>query len=172
MVIAASGTAANARSFQNSELAELTGVEVEGRISFALTESGDSEFFVDINAASIDSEVDTGGGTIGAMQGQPEYTANIILGYDDFSTDQQLTLLLNQNGETVADRGIQGAANVVLEPRLDVQLVYRWDISEALSLRAKIDNLLNEEFEYTQDNRVFQRYERGTSFQVGIDWEI
>jgi TonB-dependent receptor len=172
VVIAASGTAANARSFQNSELAELTGVEVEGRISFALTESDDSEFFVDINAASIDSEVDTGGGTIGAMQGQPEYTANIILGYDDFSTDQQLTLLLNQNGETVADRGIQGAANVVLEPRLDVQLVYRWDISEALSLRAKIDNLLNEEFEYTQDNRVFQRYERGTSFQVGFDWEI
>ena len=172
VVIAASGTAANARSFQNSELAELTGVEVEGRLSFALSDAGDSEFFIDLNAASIDSEVDTGGGIIGAMQGQPEYTANIILGYDDFATDQQITLLLNQNGETVADRGIQGAANVVLEPRLDVQLVYRWDINEALSLRAKVDNLLNEEFEYTQGGRVFQRYERGTSFQVGIDWEM
>lgn len=106
------------------------------------------------------------------MQGQPEYTANIILGYDDFASNQQVTLLLNQNGETVADRGIQGAADVVLEPRLDVQLVYRWDINEALSLRAKVNNLLNEEFEYTQGGRVFQRYERGTSFQVGIDWEI
>lgn len=172
VVIAASGTAANARTFQNSDLAELTGVEVEGRISFALSDSGDSEFFIDLNAASIDSEVDIGGGVIRAMQGQPEYTANIILGYDDFASNQQLTLLLNQNGEAVADRGIQGAADVVLEPRLDVQLVYRWDINEALSLRAKVNNLLNEEFEYTQGGRVFQRYERGTSFQVGIDWEI
>ncbi len=172
VVIAASGTAANARTFQNSDLAELTGVEVEGRISFALSESGDSEFFIDLNAASIDSEVDIGGGVIRAMQGQPEYTANMILGYDDFASNQQVTLLLNQNGETVADRGIQGAADVVLEPRLDVQLVYRWDINEALSLRAKVNNLLNEEFEYTQGGRIFQRYERGTSFQVGIDWEI
>jgi TonB-dependent receptor len=172
VVIAASGTAANARTFQNSDLAELTGVEIEGRISFPLNDSGDSELFIDLNAASIDSEVDLGNGLIRAMQGQPEYTANLIIGYDNFASDQQVTLLLNQNGDTVADRGIQGAADVILEPRLDVQLVYRWDISEALSLRAKVNNLLNEEFEYTQGGRVFQRYERGTSFQVGIDWEI
>ena len=172
VVIAASGTAANARTFQNSGLAELTGVEIEGRVSFPLAASGDSELFIDLNAASIDSEVDIGNGLIRAMQGQPEYTANLIIGYDNFASDQQLTLLLNQNGETIADRGIQGAADVILEPRLDVQLVYRWDISEALSLRAKVNNLLNEEFEYTQGGRVFQRYERGTSFQVGIDWEI
>ena len=87
------------------------------------------------------------------MQGQPDYTANIIFGYDDFATEQQVTLLLNQNGKTVADRGIQGAADVILEPRLDVQLVYRWDVSEALSVRAKVNNLLNEEFEYSQEAR-------------------
>jgi hypothetical protein len=172
VVIAASGTAANARTFQNSDLAELTGIEVEGRISFPLSDSFDSEIFIDFNAASIESEVDIGGGVIRAMQGQPDYTANIIFGYDDFATEQQVTLLLNQNGKTVADRGIQGAADVILEPRLDVQLVYRWDVSEALSVRAKVNNLLNEEFEYSQGGKVFQQYERGTSFQVGIDWKL
>jgi TonB-dependent receptor len=172
VVIAASGTAANARTFQNSDLAELNGIEVEGRISFSLSNDFDSEIFIDFNAASIESEVDIGGGVIRAMQGQPDYTANIVFGYDDFATEQQVTLLLNQNGKTVADRGIQGAADVILEPRLDVQLVYRWDVNEALSVRAKINNLLNEDYEYSQGGKVFQQYERGTSFQVGIDWKL
>ena len=171
-MIAASGTAANARTFQNSDLAELNGIEVEGRISFSLSDDFDSEIFIDFNAASIESEVDIGGGVIRAMQGQPDYTANIVFGYDDFATEQQVTLLLNQNGKTVADRGIQGAADVILEPRLDVQLVYRWDVNEALSVRAKVNNLLNEDYEYSQGGKVFQQYERGTSFQVGIDWKL
>jgi TonB-dependent receptor len=172
VVIAASGTAANARTFQNSDLAELNGIEVEGRISFSLSDDFDSEIFIDFNAASIESEVDIGGGVIRAMQGQPDYTANIVFGYDDFATEQQVTLLLNQNGKTVADRGIQGAADVILEPRLDVQLVYRWDVNEALSVRAKVNNLLNKDYEYSQGGKVFQQYERGTSFQVGIDWKL
>ena len=106
------------------------------------------------------------------MQGQPEYTANVILGYDNFSTGQQLTLLFNQNGEMIADTGIQGAADIVLEPRMDLQLVYRWDVSDAITMRAKIDNLLNSKFEYTQGGNLFQQYERGSGFSVTVDWEI
>ena len=36
VVIPASGTAANARTFQNADGAELTGIEIEGRVSFQL----------------------------------------------------------------------------------------------------------------------------------------
>jgi len=171
VVIPASGTAANARTFQNSDLAELTGIELEGRLTLQLFDSPDSEFFVDLNAASIESEVTVANGVTRAMQGQPEYTANLILGYDNFASGQQVTLLFNQNGKTVADGGIQGAADVILEPRLDVQLVYRWDISEKAVMRAKIDNLLNSKFEYTQGGNLFQRYERGSGFSVSVDWE-
>lgn len=172
VVIPASGTAANARTFQNAQSAELTGIEIEGRFTFQPFNSGDSELFIDLNAASIESEVDLGNGQTRAMQGQPEYTANVILGYDNFSTGQQLTLLFNQNGEMIADTGIQGAADIVLEPRMDLQLVYRWDVSDAITMRAKIDNLLNSKFEYTQGGNLFQQYERGSGFSVTVDWEI
>ena len=172
VVIPASGTAANARTFQNATSAELTGVEIEGRVSFQLFDSGDSEFFIDLNAASIESEVEVGNGLTRPMQGQPEYTANLVLGYDNFATGQQLTLLFNQNGETIADTGIQGAADIVLEPRMDLQLVYRWDVSDTVVMRARIDNLLNSKFEYTQGGNLFQRYERGSGFSVTVDWEI
>ena len=60
---------------------------------------------------------------------------------------------------------------MILEPRLDVQLVYRWDISDQAVMRAKIDNLLNSKFEYTQGGNLFQRYERGSGFSVSVDWE-
>ena len=172
VVIPASGTAANARTFQNADGAELTGIEIEGRVSFQLFDSNDSEFFIDVNAASIESEVVVGNGQTRAMQGQPEYTANLIFGYDNFANGRQLTLLFNQNGETIADTGIQGAADIVLEPRMDLQLVYRWDLSEAIVMRAKIDNLLNSKFEYTQGGNLFQQYERGSGFSVTVDWEL
>jgi hypothetical protein len=57
VVQAASGTASNSRTFQNSETAELYGVEIEGRKEFVLTDDYNNTLFVSFNAAYIESEV-------------------------------------------------------------------------------------------------------------------
>lgn len=168
----ASGTAGNSRTFDNAESGELYGVEVEGRKEFNIGDDFSRSFFVALNASVIESEVELSTGETRKLQGQPDYTFNLVLGYDDFSRGQQLTLLINQNGESIKDVGILGNPDVIEEPRLAVNLVYRWDINDNFSLRAKIDNLLNEEVEFTQGGSTFQGYKTGTEFQLGVDWSF
>ena len=172
VVQAASGTASNSRTFQNSVSAELFGVEVEGRREFLLTSDYNNTLFVSFNAAYIESEVTLQNGDTRALQGQPEYTSNLVLGYDNLDGGHQLTVLLNYNGESIADVGILGNPNVFLEPRGEINLVYRYDISESASLKARAENILDAEVEYTQGGQVFQRYDKGTTLQVGFDWNF
>ncbi len=168
----ASGTAGNSRTFQNSETAELYGVEVEGRKEFVLTDDYNQTLFVSFNAAYIESEVTLLDGETRALQGQPEYTANLVLGYDNLEGGHQVTLLFNQNGESIADVGIFGQPNVILEPRGELNLVYRYDLTEAAVLKARLENIFDEEVQYTQGGQVFQQYEKGTTFQLGLDWQF
>jgi outer membrane receptor protein involved in Fe transport len=168
----ASGTAGNSRTFQNSDSAELYGVEIDGRTEFLLSDDYGQTIFVSVNAAFIESEVTSEGQEDRALQGQPEYTANLIIGYDNIERGHQLTLLLNQNGKSIADVGVSGQPDVFLEPRLDLNLVYRNNISDSLVLKAKVQNLLDEEYEYTQGGNVFQTYERGIGVQVAFDWNF
>ena len=172
VVQAASGTAGNSRTFQNSDSAELYGVEVDGRFEFLLGDGYDQSLFLAFNAAFIESEVTAENQPSRALQGQPEYTANIIFGYDNLSAGHQLTVLLNQNGKSIADVGVSGQPDVFLEPRLDLNVVYRFDISNALTLKAKLENLLDEEVEYTQGGQPFQVYSRGPTIQLGLDWQF
>ena len=168
----ASGTAGNSRTFQNAESAELWGVEIDGRKDFALDDAFTSSVFVAVNASYIDSEVTLANQSKRPLQGAPEYTANLILGYDDIVGGHELTLLLNQSGDTIVDVGVSGQPDVILEPRLDVNIVYRYDFSETLSFRAKVENLLDSRVEFTQGNNPFQTYKRGLEFKAGIDWSF
>lgn len=172
VVQAASGTAGNSRTFQNSDTAELYGIEVDGSFEFAIGDGYNQSFFVSFNAAWIESEVNAENQEDRALQGQPEYTANLIFGYDNISAGHQLTVLLNQNGKSIADVGVSGQPDVFLEPRLDLNVVYRYEISDALTLRAKLENLIDDEVEYTQGGQVFQIYNRGPTIQVGLDWQF
>ena len=172
VVQAASGTAGNTRTFQNSDSAALYGVELDGRFEFILGDGYDQTLFFAFNAAFIESEVSANNQEDRSLQGQPEYTANLIFGYDHVSAGHQLTVLLNQNGKSIADVGVSGQPDVFLEPRLDLNVVYRFGISDSLTLKAKLENLLDDEIEYTQGGQVFQVYNRGPSIQVGLDWQF
>ena len=172
VVQAASGTAGNSRTFQNSDSAELYGIELDGRFEFALGDGYDQTLFLSFNAAFIESDVTAQNQDDRALQGQPEYTANLIFGYDNFGAGHQLTVLLNQNGQAIADVGVSGQPDVLLEPRLDLNVVYRYAFSDSLTLRAKLENLLDDEVEYTQGGQIFQVYNRGPSIQVGLDWQF
>ena len=168
----ASGTAGNSRTFRNADSGELSGVEIEGRKEFVLDEGFAKTLFVSFNVAYIESEVALSSGRVRELQGQPQYTANLILGYDDIVSGQQLTLLLNQSGESIADVGLFGAPDIIFEPRLEANLVYKLDISDDLTVKAKLDNFLNSEVEYTQGGQPYQLYEKGTKFSVSVDWDL
>jgi len=168
----ASGTAGNSRTFRNADSGELAGIEVEGKKEFVLDEGFSKTLFVSFNVAVIESEVALSSGRVRELQGQPEYTANLIVGYDDIVSGQQLTLLLNQSGASIADVGLFGAPDIIFEPRLEANLVYKLDLTDAITVKAKVDNLLNSEVEYTQGGQPYQIYEKGTKFSVSVDWDL
>jgi hypothetical protein len=55
---------------------------------------------------------------------------------------------------------------------LEANLVYKIDLSEDLSVKAKLDNFLNAEVEYTQGGQPYQLYDKGTKFSVSVDWDL
>ncbi|MEE4110874.1 MAG: TonB-dependent receptor, partial [Halieaceae bacterium] len=169
---AASGTAANSRTFQNSETAELYGIEIEGRKEFALTKDYNNTLFLTFNAAYIESEVTLLSGETRALQGQPEYTANFVVGYDNVPGGHQITLLYNHNGESIADVGILGLPNIFLQQRGEMNLVYRFDLSDSATINARVENIFDAKVEYTQGADIFQRYDKGTTFQIGFNWDF
>lgn len=175
-VVPASGTASNTRSFENADDdADVMGIEFDGRRDFDINNVGSRTLFVSVNASLIDSEiqVDDGGDTR-QLQGQPDYTFNLALGYDDFagSVRHEVTALFNQAGETIIDVGLGGLPNVVEEPRLDVDLNYKAYLTDSLVFKAKVGNLLDEKVEFTQGGQTIQEFEQGVTFEAGIDWSF
>ena len=166
----ASGTAGNSRTFQNAESAEIMGVEIDGRKEFPLDDSYTRSFFVAANASYIDSEVTLQNASKRDLQGAPDYTLNLIFGYDDIASGHELTLLLNQSGETIVDVGVSGQPDVILEPRLDLNLVYRYALSDDFVFRVKAENILDEAVEFTQGGNIFQGYKRGFELKAGFEW--
>lgn len=168
----ASGTAGNSRTYRNAESGEIYGIELDGRREFGINDAFTRSVFVALNASLIESEVTLESGDTRKLQGQPEYTANLIFGYDDLPTNQEVTLLFNQNGESIQDVGVSGLPDVIEEPRLSVDLNYRYEHSDAFTFRVKAKNLLDSDVEFTQGGQTFQQYNRGVELEAGVDWNF
>lgn len=168
----ASGTAGNSRTFQNADSATVQGFEIDARKDIALNSSFTKSLYFAANASLIDSEVELLGGETRALQGAPEYSFNLILGYDDISNGQEFTILFNQNGETIVDVGVSGQPDIIEEPRLDIDFNYKYYISDTLTFRLKVEDLLDTDVEFTQGGRIFQKYNTGQKFQAGVEWSF
>ena len=171
VALTASGTAGNSRTFRNAQSANIYGIEVDTRKDFPLDESFSKNTFVTFNASWIESEAENDGRKRN-LQGQPQYTLNLILGYDDADNGHEVTLLFNQNGKSIADVGVSGQPDIVEEPRLDLNLNYKYTLSENFTISAKLKNLLDSEVERTQGGNVFRQYKKGLEFSAGLDWKF
>ena len=173
VVLNASGTAGNSRTFQNADSAEIYGIEVDTRKEFSSNEEFTRSFFVAANASYIESKVqlaDNGGSR--KLQGQPDYTVNFIVGYDDIPTGQEVTLLLNQNGKAIQDVGILDLPNIIEQPRLSLNMNYRYELMQDFAIKFKATNLLDAKTEFSQGGKTFQSYRRGIELEAGFDWNF
>ena len=107
-----------------------------------------------------------------ALPGQPEYVLNVIIGYDAIDNNQELTLLLNQNGDTIVDVGVSQQPDIILEPRFELDLNYKWYFAEDWQLVVNGNNLLDEDFEFTQGGKTYQEYRTGREYTVGLNWNF
>lgn len=156
------------RSFENGEKGELSGVEIDFR-----TEMDWDRFsgFVSGNFSQIDSEVDLViGSTLKnqAMQGQPKQLANLQIGLDDLEMGSDYTFLINYQGESLEAVSIGDLPNVFKEPRMQIDFNYSQDLSDDLTLKAKLKNITDEAYELTQGDKTYRKYKKGTELSIGV----
>ncbi len=176
----ASGSAAAGITFRNQNSAVLDGIEID--FSISLVDTDDHSVFLSGNVSYIDSAVSLaakslqleGADSAGrALQGQSEYLANLQVGYDHIPSDQKLTLLVNFFDDRIY-RVARGAAlgPVVESGRAVVDMNYENGLSERWSLKVKLKNITNEAVSYTQNDRVIESYEVGTSISASLSYQF
>ncbi len=184
-------------SFANAPTATLWGVEADLQYTQELYdiggffESKELLFFVNYTYTQSDISVQDGdvtllfpGGATPAtnlfvdgrpLTGQSDHLANFQVSLEDVDKLQQFTLLLDYASKRVTSRGTAGLPDIVENPGLSVDLVYRqgFDLlgSEAeLSLEARnIFGRGNQEYQTNGTDRVeISTYDLGTEFSVSL----
>jgi len=108
------------------------------------------------------------------LQGQSEHVANLQLGWEDDTARSQATLIANFVSERTSARGRPGEPDLIQEPGVQLDFVFRKDFDYAgreYGVAVELRNLLGEEFlEYQElGNRVvINGYELGTSGSVSL----
>lgn len=168
-------------TFRNTDKADLTGLELD--FKKILLDDGKWYVFVAGNAALIDSEVSLDEETARlegiqdrprysrSLQGQSEYLANLQLGVDNFEDGHSITLMVNHFGDRInrVDNVSRGDEMEVGRTLLD--LIYRCEMMNGLTIKAKISNLLDEETVFEsrgERQKTVESYHDGIGISLGV----
>ncbi|MCC5928301.1 MAG: carboxypeptidase-like regulatory domain-containing protein [Cyclobacteriaceae bacterium] len=178
--------------FRNTESAFVRGIEIDIRKSF----SGliRSKFFNNLSALAnvsvIDSHVTLGDELSELLragnrplQGQSDFIVNSGLFYDDPKRGLQINLLYNVIGKRILFVGAGEIPDTYEMPRNVIDISAKKMISQKLTLKAGIKDLLNQEFLLLQDgnedgifdrknDQIFRRFQPGTSYSIGLTYQF
>lgn len=171
----ASGSAANGYTYKNSDSADLVGVELDFRVD--VIDTDDYSGFLSGNFAWVDSEVtldaqsaNLEGTATRELQGQSKELANIQIGLDHLVTGQTFTFLVNHFGSRIDKIARADLANEYEKGRTTIDFVYKWEVSENLTVKGKASNLTNSPVEFTQNGEVIESYDVGIDATIGVDY--
>lgn len=113
------------------------------------------------------------------LTGQSDHIANLQLGLENQDTLQQFTLLMSYASERVTSRGTAALPDIVENPGLKVDFVYRQAVplfGREYELKAEARNIFGRDnFEYQSNgtNRIeINTYEVGQSFALSVSTEF
>ncbi|MDF1834880.1 MAG: TonB-dependent receptor [Alteraurantiacibacter sp. bin_em_oilr2.035] len=184
-------------SFANAPQATLYGAEIDAQYAIDLMNLGgffqskQLALFANYTWTNSEISVDTGdttllfpGGPTPAsnlfvdgvpLTGQSDHLANMQVSLEDLDRLQQFTLLVSYASERVTSRGTSGLPDIVEDPGLTVDLVYRQGFqffgSEAeVKLEARnIFNRRNEEYQTNGTDRIeINSYDVGASLGASL----
>jgi len=172
-------------SFANAEEAENFGVEFEGRKKLGFLDGwlGTGALFEDFylagNFSLIESEITIPPESRGILtetsrelQGQSPLIVNLQAGYDNPDLGIQTTVLYNFVGERIVEVGVLGAPDKIEQGAGELDVVFRWQLTDQLSFSAKAGNLLDAPFEVRQGDKITQVYSTGRTLGLGLSFDF
>ena len=164
------------REIINADSGEVYGLEVEGLLNLATFSDTLSTLFVQGNITVQDSELIAGARADAPtndkreLAGASEYVVNLLLGYDSPGGTHSATLSYNVFGERLFTAGRRGAPDAFEQPFHSVNLTYSWYPTETLTLKLKLQNLLDESVEIDREGVTSFEETPGTSASLALDW--
>jgi outer membrane receptor protein involved in Fe transport len=158
--IESSGTDDNiSLTFVNADSAEIYGVEVEWLkgLGFIASESTWADaFFVSGNVTWSESEITIGDvalnltNNVREMSQHSPWVVNLQLGFDAPNQRHSASLAYNAFGERLFFAGVNGAPDAFEQPFHSLDLIYSYYPTEAMTIKLRLQNLLDEQLEIEQ----------------------
>jgi outer membrane receptor protein involved in Fe transport len=166
-------------TFTNAQSAEVQGLEVEWLKDLsALGPDFFEPFFFSGNITLSDSEVTIGDvafnltNDVRPMSQQSDYVANLQLGYDSDNGGHSFTIVYNTFGERLFFAGRDGAPDAYEQPFDSLDFVYSFYPTDRLSLKFRVQNLLDEKLEIQQDAVTVLEQNVGTTAKFDVKWDL
>ena len=188
------------QTFLNAPKATIIGFELEGKKYFEFPDNGMSfiankKWLIQANYTYASSEVKVGSGdtvttqnSLGIaqpasfyvvdgsrLQGQSDHVANAQFGWEDATARSQATIIVNYVSERTSARGRPGEPDLIQDPGVFLDFVYRKDfdaMGRDLGFALELRNLLRTDFDEFQtlgnSTIAVNRYELGRSASVSL----
>jgi len=166
------------REIINAESAELTGIEVEGTKNLSFIGEHFEPFFIQANATIVDSELVAGVNADAPTNAKrkltnaSEYVANIVFGFDSINTEHTATLVYNVFGKRLYVAGRNGAPDAFEQPFHSLDFTYSWYPTDSMTLKLKVQNLLDETVEIKRERVTIFEEDPGLSYSLSFQYSM
>jgi outer membrane receptor protein involved in Fe transport len=163
-------------TFQNAESAENYGVELEVRKGLGAFSPALEPWTVFSNATIMKSTIKIGGqGSSRSnderpMEGQSPYVVNAGITYSTEDARTSATLLFNAVGRRISSAAEAPLPDVYEEARATLDLSLRFGLTEAVSGKLDLKNLLDSPYEFSQGTVLREYYRTGRGASLGLSW--
>ncbi len=175
--VAASDTN-RAREILNAESGFVGGMEIEGLKSLEFLGGIGDAFFLQGNMTIQDSEITAGPladaptNSVRKLAGASDYVVNLLLGFDSYDGKHAATLVYNIFGERLYSAGRGGSPDLFEQPFNSLDVTYSWYATDSMTLKLKVQNLLNQEVTINQDAIEVFREKPGINLSMSFAWAL
>lgn len=163
-------------TFINARSARNYGAEIDLRKGLGFLAEPFDPFTLFANATLMRSRIDTGAGALTgegrsrAMVGQAPYVVNAGLSWEPEGGRASASLLYNVVGRRIMSASEPPLPDIHEESRNLLDLAFRLDLTEGVSVKLDAKNILDAPHEVTQGGVVREYHRTGRSFTIGGQW--
>lgn len=173
-----------AREIVNATSAMVKGIEIEGLKELGFIGGPFETLYVQGNLTFQDSELicdfeagnsctaDAPTNRVRKLTGASGYIVNVMLGFDSPEARHSATLGYNVFGERLYVAGRNGAPDGYEQPFHSLDFTWSWYPSEHMTLKFKVQNLLDESLRIRRNDVVTFEESPGQSFALTFGWSL